>query len=182
MHSNYSEARENRGRVKTVDSFVGGDGSAAARERRSRCAVICAFSSELFSGFRGTTSFRKGVGVGWAEQTARAGLRTWLEIQRPRGLSVRVRTPPSTLPPFLLVGPLRAPDRTLCARALPLFSLLRLRRVQLREVLLVFASHWPGALPFFPAFRLSQNKRDLQPSALGKSALFGVVFKLLSPL
>lgn len=137
------------------------------RRRRENAGAVAPLFVRFFpsfsQAFEGPRAFEKVWGWGRlserrARERAAANLARDPETARP---FVRVRTPPSTLPPLLLVGPLRAPDLMLCARALPPFSLPRVWRQQPREVLLVFASHWLGALPFFPAFRLSQNKRDL---------------------
>lgn len=109
--------------MSIIDSFVGGDGSAAMREPGRRCAVICAFFCRLCQLSEAPRAEKVGDGANSANG-ARASLRAWLESQGPRRLSARLRGPSLVHPsPIFRRGAARSRLYALRTRA-PFSSLL----------------------------------------------------------
>lgn len=142
--------------MNIVDSFVGSDGLAAAREAGSRGAVICVAFPQLSSDFSRHNGLRRWVwGGGSRADGARArGAANLAREAETARLPLRVRTlPSSALPPRLGPGPLRAPDRTPRARASVLSPLPAYRRVARRATcvrLIGWERFLPGRWSFDP--------------------------------
>lgn len=120
--------------MNIVDSFVGSDGLAAAREAGSRGALICVAFPQLSSGFSRHCGLRRWVWGG----VSRADANLAREAETAR-LPLRVRTfPPQPFPHVLGPDPSARPtERPAHAR---LFFLLCLPTAGRRDVQLVSAS------------------------------------------